>query len=120
MEIKRHADIIHEVPSDDPDYPYSKSAQVFHTNQIFLYSEKVEPGKKASAPHFHRSIDEIAYVTSGELHAIEGEEEVELKKGDSILFQANLEKKHYLENRSSELAEFLLFRRSTKSKDVVY
>lgn len=120
MNIKRHSDVIHKVASDDSDYPYSKSAQVFHTNQLFLYSEKVEPSKKASAPHFHRSIDEIAYVTSGELYAIEGEEETLLKKGDSILFQANSQKKHYLENRSNRSAEFLLFRRSAKTNDVIY
>jgi len=120
VEIKRQSDIIHKVPSDDPSYPYSKSAQVFHTNQLFLYSEKVGPGKKTSAPHFHRSIDEIIYITSGELCVIEGEEETVLKKGDSILFKANSQKKHYLENRSSISAEFLIFRRSTKTNDVVY
>ena len=120
MEIKRHSDIIHKIPSDNPDYAYSKSAQVFHTNQLFLYSEKVDPTKKASAPHFHRSIDEIAYITDGELYAIEGEEETLLKKGDSILFQANSQKKHYLENRSDKTAEFLLFRRSTRKNDVHY
>lgn len=120
MDLKRHTDIIHKEASDDTDYPYAKSVQVFHTNQLFLYREKVEPSKKASAPHFHRSIDEIAYVTRGELCAIEGEEETVLKKGDSILFKANSQKQHYLENRSSESAEFLLFRKSTKTNDVVY
>lgn len=120
MDIKRGSETIHQTPSNDPDYPYSKSAQVFHTNQLFLYSEKVEPGQKASAPHFHRSIDEIAYITDGEIFVIEGEDETILKKGDSILFKANSQKKHYLENRSNASAGFLLFRRSTKANDVVY
>jgi uncharacterized cupin superfamily protein len=120
MEIVREAEIIHSNQSNDPSYPYSKSAQLFHTNQLFLYSEKVGPSKKSSAPHYHRSIDEIAYITHGEIYAIEGENEILLKAGDSILFKANSQEKHYFENRSKDDAEFLLFRRSTSQDDVVY
>ena len=120
MDIIRQTDIIHSTRSSVLDYPYSKSAKLFHTDQLFLYSEKVEPNKKSSAPHYHRSIDEIIYVTQGEIYAIEGENEVLLIRGDSILFKANSEKKHYLENRSNEASEFLLFRRSTVNNDVIY
>ncbi len=120
MEIIRKEEIAHSTQSSDPDYPYSRSAKIFHTNQLFLYSERIGPNKKSSAPHYHRSIDEIAYIIQGEICAIEGEDEVILRKGDSILFKANSGKKHYLENRSNEDAEFLLFRRSTNNNDVIY
>lgn len=120
MEVMRHTDIVHSTQSNTPDYLYAKSAKVFHTNQLFLYLEKVEPNKKSSAPHYHRSIDEIVYITQGEICAIEGNDEVLLRKGDSILFKANSKKNHYLENRSNAVAEFLLFRCSAVNNDVIY
>ncbi len=122
MKIKRAKELIYSLPENRTleDYPYSLSDKVFHTNQLFLYSEKALPGRKASAPHFHRSIDEIIYVLNGELVAVEGEESCVLRRGDSICFLANSQKMHYLENRSDNEAEFLIFRRSTTLNDVVY
>ena len=122
MEIIREEEIIHRKPTskNNEEYPYASSAKIFHTKQLFLYSEKVGPGKKSSAPHFHKAIDEIIVVTKGELLACEGDEETLLKRGDSICFLANSKKKHYLENNTNTESEFLLFRKSTSQDDVVY
>ena len=120
METIRQIEIVHSNPLNRPEYIYAQSAKIFHTNQLFLYSEKLGPQKKSSAPHYHRTIDEIAYIIQGEIYAIEEESEVLLKKGDSVLFKANSQAKHYLENRSTEPAEFLLFRRSITKEDVIY
>ena len=98
MEIIRQIEIVHLNPSNRPEYIYAQSAKIFHTNQLFLYSEKLGPQKKSSAPHYHRSIDEIAYIIQGEIYAIEEASEVLLKKGDSVLFKANSQAKNYLEN----------------------
>lgn len=78
------------------------------------------PGKKSSAPHFHKEIDEIIFVTKGELFAYEDEQEVLLKEGDSACFYANSKKRHYLYNKSESVAEFLLFRKNISQNDVVY
>jgi uncharacterized cupin superfamily protein len=76
MDVKRKDELIHTNASDDPDYQYAPNSKVFHTNQLFIYSEKVLPGKRASAPHFHKAIDEVPYITTGELVAFEdGESE---------------------------------------------
>jgi len=122
MQIKRKSDIEHKTPKgkDPKKYPYAQSDKIFHTKQLFLYSEKVSPGKKASAPHLHSSIDEIIVVTKGELYAIEGTEEVILSEGDSICFSAGSDQKHYLENRSDTDAQFLIFKRANSKVDVVY
>lgn len=122
MDIKHSNEINHELPLGKSleEYPYALSSKVFHTKQLFLYSEKVLPGKKSSAPHYHRSIDEIIYITQGELIVFEGEERALLRKGDSTCFYANSEKLHYLENQSNDEAIFLIFRRSTVSDDVIY
>jgi uncharacterized cupin superfamily protein len=67
VEIKKNEDVIHRFPEgkSEDNYPYSQSAKLFNTNQLFLYSEKVLPGRRASAPHCHESIDEIIYVIRG-------------------------------------------------------
>ena len=122
MDIKRLNEINHKVPGDKSldEYPYALSDKLFHTKQLFLYSEKVRPGTKASAPHLHKAIDEIIYVTKGTLEAVEGEEKIVLSPGDSVCFRAGSDLKHYLENTSDEEAEFLIFRRANSKEDVVY
>lgn len=122
MEVKRKSDLEHRVPvsKSEKDYPYAKSAKVFHTDQVFVYSERVEPGKKASAPHRHKKADEVAYVVKGELHAYEGNNEVILREGDSVLFMANSRENHHLENKSTEVAEFLIIKCSGIKDDVQY
>jgi uncharacterized cupin superfamily protein len=122
MDIKRYQDLVHKIPNSksEEDYPFALSAEVFNTNQLFLHSEMVRPGTKASAPHFHRSIDEIIYVTSGELIAVEGSQESKLEIGDFAIFKANSELLHYLENRSNTEATFLIFRRNLDKSDVKF
>lgn len=94
MEISRQENRIYLTPKskNTEEYPYSSSSKIFQTDQLFLYSEKIAPGKRSSAPHFHRLIDEIIVVTKGELHAFEDEKEVLLREGDSVCFFANSEK----------------------------
>ncbi|MFT6068031.1 MAG: putative cupin superfamily protein [Bacteriovoracaceae bacterium] len=119
MKVVRLEDVTHSKPAQK-DNAFSSSAKIFQTKQLDLYSEKVEPGKKSSAPHSHKAIDEIVVMTKGELYAFEGEESTLLKEGDSICFLANSQNKHYLENQSHEDAEFLLFRKNISQDDVIY
>ena len=122
MDIKRKEDIGHKLPSgrSEEDYHYALSDKIFHTKQLFVYSEKVRAGKKSSAPHLHSAIDEVIHVTKGELYAYEGNDSVVVKEGDSICFYAKSSEKHYLENKSEFDAEFLIMRRSIHKYDVVY
>lgn len=122
MDLIRTKDVVHEYPDgkNSDSYPYSQSAKLFDTNQLFLYSEKISPGHRASAPHFHQSIDEIIYVVKGIVWAIEGEREELLERGDSVCFYSKSGKLHYLENRSAEDVEFLIFRRSIKDSDAIF
>lgn len=101
------------------NYQYADSVQVCLTDQIFLYQERVSPGKCSSRPHFHSKIDEVIYVLSGELVAFEGEESVALQAGDSVCFKADSKLNHYLKNNSKEDAEFLIFRVNGAESDVV-
>lgn len=122
MDVVKTKNLQHKLPSSatEDGYPYSSSAKVFHTDQLFLYSEKVAPGRCASAPHFHTEVDEIIYITKGELYAYEGDEQVILNVGESVCFYKDSKKKHYLENKSDVEAEFLIFRKSLENLDVIY
>jgi uncharacterized cupin superfamily protein len=51
--------------------------------------------------------------------AFEGEQEILLNEGDSVLFNAGSGKKHYLKNHSESEAHVLVFRTLTKNSDVV-
>lgn len=121
MEYKSTTNLIHKKPRED--YPYAASAKIFHTDQLFLYSELVEPKTKSSAPHFHKKIDEAILIVEGELWAYEDDQSKLLKQGDSICFKANSQKNHYLKNKSDQKARFLLFRSSLsfgEGNDVSY
>jgi len=119
MLITRKSTLRHTKP-DIKNYAYAASAKVFVTEDLFIYSEQVSPGDRASAPHFHRDMDEVAIITKGTLVAFEGSEQVELSEGDSICFEKNSEKLHFLENQSQELAEFLVIRKNLQKDDAVY
>ena len=45
MEIIRQVEIVHSNPPKKPECIYAQSAKSFHTNQLFLYSEKLGPQK---------------------------------------------------------------------------
>jgi len=62
MEIIRGNEIVHGNPSKSADYPYALSSVLFDTHQLFVSSELVGPGKRSSAPHYHRERDEIVFV----------------------------------------------------------
>lgn len=118
MKYKSTTNLVHEKPRED--YPYAASAKIFHTDQLFLYSEEVAPGHKSSASHFHEKIDEIILVVEGELYAHEGQDSQLLKAGDSLCFFANSQAKHYLENKSDRNARFLLFRKTSSKPDAQF
>lgn len=122
MEVRLKCELRHQYPNgkNEKSYPYGKSDKIFHTDQLFLYSEVVPAGRRASAPHRHTATDEIIYIIKGELLAFEGDQSVLLKAGDSVCFKQRSQDNHYLENQSNEDSEFLIFRRSTKKEDVIF
>lgn len=112
MQIIRGKEIVHKNPSQNKDYPYALSSILFETDQLFVSSELLGPGKKASAPHRHQLQDEIILVTKGELQVFEGTEKATLAGGDYVCFAANSHNDHYIENNSEKDAQFILIRRS--------
>lgn len=90
---------------------YSESATLEKGEDFFIHQERLAPGKKSSALHFHPDSDECIYVLKGTLFAIKGEEILPLRAGDFLKFSKDEHIPHALENRSQEVAEFLVIKK---------
>lgn len=102
---------------------YSRAAVLsknLGSERLFLSHEIIASGNRSSAPHFHREADEIAYVVSGEILAVEEGKPHRLGPGDSVCFTANSGKNHFLCNDSSAEAVVLLIRAGRVGSDAVF
>ncbi|MDG0817309.1 cupin domain-containing protein [Bdellovibrio svalbardensis] len=90
------------------------------SKDFFLSHEILRPSSRSSSPHFHTVTEEIIYVLKGEVTATEGDTEVFMGEGDSILFERNSEKYHFLRNNSHSDCHLLVIRKKTETPDVVF
>ncbi len=95
-------------------------SSALQAKDIFLSHEIIRPNSSSSAPHFHTETDEIIYVVKGTLKAIEGDAEIELNEGDSILFESNSGQRHFLKNDSNYESQVLVIRKKIEKPDVEY
>jgi len=95
-------------------------SEAFLADEIFLSHEIIRPNTRSSAPHFHTETDEIIYVLGGTLKAIEGDSEVVVNEGDSILFERQSGLHHFLRNESAADAHVLVIRKKLEVADVVF
>lgn len=124
MKVQKKSDRIHrQLKSQKTGEEYSQTSVIsdaLSSQDIFLTHEIIAPNSRSSAPHFHTQTDEIAYVLSGELIAVEGDSETPIEEGDSILFECQSGKHHYIKNESGFDATILLIRKKLNSSDVVF
>ena len=112
-----------QLTSDKSNERYSLSAVISEglgSKDIFIHQEILRPGRRASAPHFHRESEEFIYVLEGDVVAWEAGEEIDLSTGDTLFFEPNSGKLHYLENRSEEEVVLLVIKKKLPVSDVVY
>jgi uncharacterized cupin superfamily protein len=69
--------------------------------QFGAFIEVLQPGSRSSIKHWHSAEDELVYVLSGELTAVEGTAETVMRAGDAATFKAGVAVGHTLENRST-------------------
>ncbi len=112
MKVKRqHGRQFRQLTSQKSGEEYSQSATLEHGEDFFIHQEKLAPGKRSSALHYHPDSDECIYVLKGTLFAIKGEEILTLRTGDFMKFSKEELVPHTLENRSEEEAEFLVIKK---------
>ncbi len=112
MKVQRSAERrFRQLRSGKTGEQYSLSAVLSEaTGSLFVHQEILEPGRRSSAPHRHSQGEEMVYMLKGEAIAVEANEEILLKAGDTACFDPSLEQLHWIENRSPEPAEFLVIR----------
>lgn len=124
MKIQKKSDRQHrQLKSQKTSEEFSLSSVISDTlvmNEIFLSHEIIRPNSRSSSPHYHTDTDEIIYVLSGELIAVEGNSETVVGEGDSILFERQSGQHHYLKNESMTESQVLLIRKKLGTLDVVY
>jgi len=69
---------------------------------------RLTPGAWSSQRHWHSHEDEFVYVLAGELTLVTDDGEEMLRAGDGAGFRAGVPNGHCLQNRSVEVAEFLV------------
>jgi uncharacterized cupin superfamily protein len=75
--------------------------------QFGVRLERLPPGSRSSHRHWHETEDEFLYLLAGELVLIEDNESV-LRAGDAAAWPAGRPVAHCFENRSSEVAVYLI------------
>jgi uncharacterized cupin superfamily protein len=117
MKVKRlHGRQFRQLSSQHSGEQYSQSATLEFGDDFFIHQEKLAPGKRSSALHYHPDSDECIYVLKGTLFAIKGEEILTLRSGDFVKFPKEELLPHTLENRSQEEAEFLVIKKPHSSQ----
>ncbi len=81
--------------------------------------EELPPGNTSSYHHYHTAEEEHVLVVDGIATLHLGDEAIEIKKGDHILFPTDEEVAHHIENTSSGPFRFLVFG-ERKQDDVVF
>lgn len=112
-----------QLKSQKTDEEYSLSSvisDVLQAKDIFLSHEIVRPNSRSSAPHFHTESDEIVYVVKGNLTAKEGDTEIKLNEGDSIIFEGNSGLHHFLKNESNHESQVLVIRKKIEKSDIEF
>lgn len=124
MKIQRATDLKHrQLKSSKTGEEYSLSSVIsdtFASDGIFLSHEIIRPNSQSSGAHFHTETDEIIYILEGSITAVEDDTEVELVAGDSILFERQSGKYHFLKNESQSDCVALVIRRKITTEDVIF
>ena len=82
--------------------------------------EELPPGSNSSYHHYHTAEEEHVLVISGTATLHLGDEAVEIRKGDHVLFPAGEEVAHHIENSSTEPLTYLVFGERKQDDVVVY
>ena len=124
MKIQRKSDRQHrQLQSQKTGEEFSLSSVIsdaLHVDDNFLSHEIIRPKSRSSSPHYHTDTDEIIYVLTGELIAVEGHSETVIGEGDSISFERQSGLLHFIKNDSAAEAHLLVIRKKLESSDAIF
>lgn len=110
-----------EAGKDHPQLGSYTAQLISETGNLTQFSALIETltaGSKSSILHWHSSEDEMVLMLSGTVTLHQGDERIELTKGDAACFKAGDPVGHCLENTSRKDASYLVIG-TRKSQDTV-
>ncbi|MCF8059221.1 MAG: cupin domain-containing protein [Bacteriovoracaceae bacterium] len=107
-----------ELISKETGEKYSFSTILERDRDFFIHLERLPSTRRISAPHAHSDTDECIYVLEGTVFAINGQEIVQIRKGDFVRFDKGSHQLHTIENRSTEEAVLLVVTKTQSTKPV--
>ncbi|MGQ0567719.1 MAG: cupin domain-containing protein [Gemmobacter sp.] len=100
-------------------YAYQLISDPGLLTQFGAFIEHLPPGSRSSFRHWHQSEDEMIYVLSGEVVLVE-DTETPLHAGEAACWPAGSPVGHCLENRSDDVARYLVVGTRTRVDRVHY
>ena len=82
--------------------------------------EELPPGSNSSYHHYHTSEEEHVLILEGLATLHYGDEAIEIKKGDHMVFEAGEEIAHHIENSGAETLTYLVFGERKQDDVVIY
>lgn len=92
----------------------------FGSKQVFLVHDVLLPGQKTSASYRHSIIEEIVYISKGNLTLKIGERSQAVAEGSFVFFDPQDTELHCLVNESGIPAEFMSFSVNRQDDAVIY
>ncbi|MGZ3782876.1 MAG: GNAT family N-acetyltransferase [Pseudobdellovibrionaceae bacterium] len=102
-------------------YSYSHVvSEFFGSKQVFLTHDKIAPHKRSSSAHRHSYIEEIVFISKGNLTLKLGEKSQSVSEGSFIFFEPKDSELHFLINETDVEAETITFSISRENDTVIY
>lgn len=95
-------------------------SELLKSNQIFVHHDLIEPRKRASAAHFHSTVEEIVYVIKGSPTIVFNGVEQQVDEGSFFIFDPGKPDFHSLVNHTNSTIETLSFSLATEFDIVTY
>jgi len=107
---------------DDPRGVYTETrlSDAAGLSQSGAVEEELSPGACSSYAHWHAAEDEMVYVLSGTLTAVENGVETVLTPGDAVCWKAGKPVAHHLINHSGTPARYLVIGTRALQDTVTY
>ncbi|MFZ4689937.1 MAG: cupin domain-containing protein [Polymorphobacter sp.] len=88
--------------------------------QFGAFIETLPSGSQSAIKHWHSAEDELVLMLGGTATLVEGEDETVLKAGDAATFKAGVAVGHFIENRGSADARYLVVGTRAMADTITY
>ncbi|MGZ3775963.1 MAG: GNAT family N-acetyltransferase [Bdellovibrio sp.] len=95
-------------------------SEFFGSKQFFLTHDKIAPHKRSSSAHRHSYIEEIVFISKGNLTLKVGEKSQNVSEGSFIFFDPKDSELHCLINEGDDEAETITFSVNRVNDIVIY